>query len=135
MVLEPLALIDGGGEELGAIDLMLVEGFADLAAGNEHIRGAEARHHSAAKAEAAHAKALDVLGRADLLGKPAGGFTAAEGARDDMHVHVRLVVHLLIKLQPVAGEEPLDIALGVGTEGKAGEQGRCGNLRGPEARG
>ena len=41
VVLETLALIDGGGEELGAIDLMLVEGLADLAAGNEHGRGAE----------------------------------------------------------------------------------------------
>ena len=52
-----------------------------------------------------------------------------------MHVHVGLVVHLLIELQPVAGEEPLDIALGVGAEGEAGEQRRGGYLRRPEARG
>ena len=52
-----------------------------------------------------------------------------------MHVHVGLVVHLLIELPPVAGEEPLDIALGVGAEGEAREQRRCGYLRRPEARG
>ena len=50
-----------------------------------------------------------------------------------MHVHAGLVVHLLIELPPIAGEEPLDIALGVGAEGEASEQRRGGDLRRPEA--
>lgn len=49
-----------------------------------------------------------------------------------MHVLFGLVVHLLVKLPSVAGEEPVDITLGVGTKGEAAEQSRSRNLRGPE---
>ena len=51
-----------------------------------------------------------------------------------MHVQLGLVIHLLVKRPSVAGEEPVDIALGVGAKRKATEQCRRRNLRGPEIR-
>ena len=120
--------------KLGRVDLPLAEGLEQVAARHEHGRGAEPRHDQAAQPENAHAQALDVVLGLDLLGEPAAGFSAAEGARNDVHLQSRVIVHLLIELLAVAGLEPIEIALSVGAEGEAGEERRGWELRRPKAR-
>jgi hypothetical protein len=71
VILQALTLVDGWREKLRAVDLVLVEGLAKLAARNERRGGAKARHDTAAEAEASHAEAFEVVGLADLFGEPA----------------------------------------------------------------
>jgi hypothetical protein len=71
VILQALTPIDGWREKLRAVDLVLVEGLAKLAARHEHRGGAKPRHDATAKAEASHAEAFEVVGLADLLGEPA----------------------------------------------------------------
>src|SRR4029079_2383607 len=103
------------------------------AASAELVNAAEFRHDAAAKPEDAHVQAVDVVLGLDLLGEPAAGLRAAEGARHDVNLQPGLVVNLLVKLHAVAALEPVEIALAVGAEGEAGEQRRGGQLGRPEA--
>src|SRR4029078_12098289 len=112
---------------------MFVEGLGQGAAGNQHGDGAGARHDAAAETEDAHAQAFDVILDEDFLGKPAGGLSSAEGARDDVNLIARLVVHLLIELETVASIETLNIGGAIEAEGEAAKERSARHLRRPEA--
>ncbi len=106
-----------GSENSVASMAAALQRHEDLARGDELRGHAELRQDERAEAGDAHAQALQVVDRVDLLAEPAAGLGIHEVARQDDHV-VR-VIGLLDDLEAAAAEHPGEQDLGRGAEGMA----------------